>query len=90
MSFKPAQGSGIGFEKALQKSEKYRNLYYSEIDNLSFESLKKASKYLYYWLDNENKNDTKRTVKNSILTIHYNRLKRNEKILFPKLLTILD
>ena len=90
-SWKPSRSSGIMFDKAYNNAEKYRVLFHNEIDNLSFESLKKASKYLYYWLNNENKICIKkRTVANSIDRIYYERLKRNQNILFPKLLTIFD
>jgi hypothetical protein len=91
MSWKPSRSSGIMFAKTHDKAEKYRLLFFNEIDNLSFESLKKASKYLYYWLSNENKICIKkRTVANSVDRLYYETLKRNENILFPKLLTIFD
>lgn len=91
MSFKPCRGSGILFEKHYKNAEKYRMMFYVEIDILTFESLKKASKYLFYWLNNENKiSSQKRTVENSVIRVHYERLKRNEKILYPKLLKLLN
>lgn len=54
MSYKPSRSSGIMFEKTYNKAQKYRLLYLEEINKLTFESLKKASKYLYFWMLNEN------------------------------------
>jgi len=86
MSYKPYQGSGVLYFKAYEKAEKYRMLFYNEIDILTFESLKKASYYLFIWLNNENKiSPIKRTASNSINRIYFERLKRNENIIHSKL-----
>ncbi len=91
MSYKLSRGSGIMFEKTYNKAQKYRLLYLEEINKLTFESLKKASKYLYFWMLNENKTTGREMNINMYAHIvHINCLKRNKDIIYQPLLKYLN
>lgn len=90
MSFKPSRGSGVGFEKTFKNAEKYRCLYHEQINQLTFESLKKASKSLYFWMINENKTTGRKLDINLYAHITViNCLKRNTNIIYQPLLKYL-
>lgn len=90
MSYKPARGNGITFEKTYKNAEKYRQLYYEQINELTFNSLIKASKSLYFWMLNENKT-TGRKLEISFYAhiTEINCLKRNTSIIYKPLLKYL-
>lgn len=90
MSFKPSRGSGIGFEKTYKNAEKYRQLYFDQINHLTFDSLKKSSKSLYFWMINENKTTGRKLDINMYAHItDINCLRRNENIIYKPLLKYL-
>jgi hypothetical protein len=87
MSYNPCRGSGIGFNEALRLSYKYRELYVLQ-SLVTFKSLYKKSKYLYYWWKNENK-ISKRAITELMNDHELEIFKANLSKLFPKLVNVL-
>lgn len=86
MSFKPSRSSGIEWDKAYEKASKYRALFFENVDDVTFDGLYRASKYLYYYRLNESKIRYGKELRlNSLCSgLFYSCMVRNLDRIYPK------